>query len=1108
MSTFSKKVAAAVLTATTIVSLSGLGSFASVAGAQTMTVEQLQAQIAQLTAALAALQGGSMAVSSSCTFTRDLMVGSRGTDVTCLQNALISGGHLGAGYNTGYFGALTKAAVMKWQMASGVSNTGYFGPLSRARFMAMAPSMPGTPATPGTPAPIVNSSGSLWIAADNTGNVTGSIISGAGQVRVAGYTFTAPSTMGVTVTGLSFTKTGVLSDSLISNLYLADVATGAVIAQFQSLNGGIATFSGLNLNVPAGQSWRGELRADVSTSAASGNTIAFDLTGVMTSGNAPVAGLPVRGNVLTVTTVSNPSIAGLTLTAQAVGSTVNAGTNGVNVGSWTAAVTNSPVDLKSIQVTLVGSANVGDLKNIALRVNGTQVASVPMGANTIVFSMAANPVRLQTGNSNISIYADVTGSPNRSIQFSILRPFDAVAMDSQYHQNITASLSGSSTSITINKGSITVSTASDSPTYDVPVGASGVTLAKFTIYAAGEAVKVKFLDVSLTQRISPVPTEGWVAAATYQDDLSNVRIVADDGRQLGSSITTIVGAGGNNDCTVSSTTVLTCHFGTSSSNINFVIAPNTTQVFSVIADIGSNADINTIAAALVAGSSALEGQVSFQAADSGAATGATRTVNSTPLTVAVDPSLNGPTYINGASDARIAAFVLTASSAQSATIRTITLDRDANSGLDLQNLRVWVGSAQYGYTQQSVAATETGMTFSGDVVVPAGGSTRFDVTADILNSSTAADYASVIDFKNWTANGGISGSSIAFTSEQAGQTVTISTGPTLTVSKHNTSPKAQNLSMDTRNNPLYTMNFANNGVDAVRITRVIVSDTIASGATGKTSFQNFQLVDSTGAAVSGTVQATSVSITTSTIDLALLGSGVVVEKNKTLALTLKADVPDVSSGGAVSNSSHVFKIQAATDITAKAVGSASATVTVSGSAAGGSTTIASNTQKVYRTKFGMAAEVLGTTSSRSRQATDKLANITFNNTGSYTLTLQSVSLKFIGSAVASSTTAFTVSMVRTDGTAFGSATNKTCTPTVGDTCSVTFEPSIEIYANSPDVAQIRVVSTSFANPDTNTESLGLLINAAGDVLWNDGTTANIQLETGVAPFTIADVTYI
>jgi len=47
------------------------------------------------------------------TFTRDLTIGSQGSDVTGLQNFLISKSYLGSGYNTGYFGSLTQKALIK-----------------------------------------------------------------------------------------------------------------------------------------------------------------------------------------------------------------------------------------------------------------------------------------------------------------------------------------------------------------------------------------------------------------------------------------------------------------------------------------------------------------------------------------------------------------------------------------------------------------------------------------------------------------------------------------------------------------------------------------------------------------------------------------------------------------------------------------------------------------------------------------------------------------------------------------------------------------------------------------------------------------------------------
>ncbi|MEK7148241.1 MAG: peptidoglycan-binding domain-containing protein, partial [Patescibacteria group bacterium] len=112
------------------------GSFAPMAGA--VTIAELQAQINALMAQLSALQGTT--VTTSASITSDLTIGSTGAQVSALQSALVAQGHLvmPAGVAMGYFGSLTKAAVMKWQAANGVPTTGYFGPLSRAKFNASA----------------------------------------------------------------------------------------------------------------------------------------------------------------------------------------------------------------------------------------------------------------------------------------------------------------------------------------------------------------------------------------------------------------------------------------------------------------------------------------------------------------------------------------------------------------------------------------------------------------------------------------------------------------------------------------------------------------------------------------------------------------------------------------------------------------------------------------------------------------------------------------------------------------------------------------------------------------------------------------------------------
>ncbi|MEN9921226.1 MAG: trimeric autotransporter adhesin [Candidatus Parcubacteria bacterium] len=70
------------------------------------------------------------AVSADAAYTRDLTVGSTGADVSELQaflNAKVAAGLP----TTGYFGTLTKAAVVKWQASVGLPATGYFGKMSR-----------------------------------------------------------------------------------------------------------------------------------------------------------------------------------------------------------------------------------------------------------------------------------------------------------------------------------------------------------------------------------------------------------------------------------------------------------------------------------------------------------------------------------------------------------------------------------------------------------------------------------------------------------------------------------------------------------------------------------------------------------------------------------------------------------------------------------------------------------------------------------------------------------------------------------------------------------------------------------------------------------------
>src|SRR3989344_1480782 len=145
MSKTIKKVSAVSLSLTTAVWLSGAVLIMPVA-AFAATVEELQTQIASLLAQIQALQtqltqSAGTGV-SSYNYTRDLTVGSKGDDVTALQNFLVSqsSAKWPAGQAaTGYFGNITKAALASYQASVGVSPAaGYFGPKSRAYVASLA----------------------------------------------------------------------------------------------------------------------------------------------------------------------------------------------------------------------------------------------------------------------------------------------------------------------------------------------------------------------------------------------------------------------------------------------------------------------------------------------------------------------------------------------------------------------------------------------------------------------------------------------------------------------------------------------------------------------------------------------------------------------------------------------------------------------------------------------------------------------------------------------------------------------------------------------------------------------------------------------------------
>src|SRR3989338_4311110 len=237
-----RKLTSVLLSVSTTVWLVGASALmpmaASADAATDALIAQLQAQIAALTAQINALTGPSSAPSTTgCSFTRDLTIGSQGSDVTCLQNYLTSTGHFTfSGGSTGYFGSITRTAVAAWQAANGVAPAvGYFGAISRARYSSMVvvvmPPPPPTPPGPTPPGPVVG--GSLMVSAGVQPSAS-LFPKSAARVPFTVLNLTAGSN-DVTVNTILVERTGLAQDAVIDGVVLLD-ENGVQLGLSKTLN--------------------------------------------------------------------------------------------------------------------------------------------------------------------------------------------------------------------------------------------------------------------------------------------------------------------------------------------------------------------------------------------------------------------------------------------------------------------------------------------------------------------------------------------------------------------------------------------------------------------------------------------------------------------------------------------------------------------------------------------------------------------------------------------------------------------------------------------------------------------------------------------------------
>jgi hypothetical protein len=378
-------------------------------------------------------------------FERDLTIGSKGTDVKNLQQILFQKGRLRI-EPTGYFGGATQTALAEWQKEAGlVPARGYFGPKSRARLSAAFTSPHATIEQQTSSTIVTSTLPSLSVSLSPESPAAGVLVSdsdaAASRVPVIGINLSAGLGSDVNISGIKFHKTGFLSDGAIAGAYI--IQNNRVIAPYTSISQGTIRFVGLNLNIPAGQTQTIWLAIDPATQLNPGNRVAFsflssaDVVAANASGTAVVANglFPITGETFTVTSVSNPSLASLAVTALPIGTSITLPAVNHLVASWRFDVANDRILLKNLRLNQAGVAAPDAIKNVELFINGIQVGGVipqPGDDGFVSWDMSKNPPILPAGSSNVEVYADIVGSPGYDVQFQIFNPYDILAVDSEY----------------------------------------------------------------------------------------------------------------------------------------------------------------------------------------------------------------------------------------------------------------------------------------------------------------------------------------------------------------------------------------------------------------------------------------------------------------------------------------------------------------------------------------------------------------------------------------------------------------------------------------------------------------------------------------------------
>ncbi len=344
---------------------------------------------------------------------------------------------------------------------------------------------------------------------------------GAAGVPFTKINFTAASDGAVTLKNITVTRTGIGVSTNFAGVWLYDGDGNRLTSQRTiSASSNTAIFSGVNFNVPAGQTKALVITATVSGTSGSEALGISAATGITTDGASVSGSFPIMGNLMSLSSV----VAGaVTYTLQSVAnSTLDVGDLQQEVANIKIAETSSNEDviLKSITFTNDGAADPNDLKNFKLYQGSTLVAELASTDTDRARLALTSPLTIKKGSSkNFSLKADIMGGVSATaISMDIDDLTDVVATGATYGFGVAVTAGGTAQTIAVEAGELTFEL--DGPAAkDAVADQEDVVLANLTVTTGSEEA------VEVNNLYGVIDCTDVGAATVMETGLENVQLV-------------------------------------------------------------------------------------------------------------------------------------------------------------------------------------------------------------------------------------------------------------------------------------------------------------------------------------------------------------------------------------------------------------------------------------------------------------------------------------------------------------------------------------------------------------------------------------------------------